>query len=217
MLNIEKKQAELFNEWKKKYKYFSSDGIVDFYAYKNAYPKITFILKETNEKEDDGGYDLTEFLRDGAVGGCIWNNVSRFSAGIINKIDFETVKDIDKNDRKKYLAPISVINLKKTPGRATSIDSEIDKFAKEDREYIKKQVEICRPDLIICGGTGDTFIKNILNLDTSSWTYISDYLSYLTYNDTIIVKTYHPACRKRKKDLFENIVLPIREILNDEY
>lgn len=131
-------------------------------------------------------------------------------------IDFDTIEDLDKYDRKKYLAPISVINLKKTPGKTTSNDSEIDKFAKDDREFIKNQVEIYRPDLIICGGSGHIFIKNILNLDTSSWTYVSDYLSYLIYNDTIIVKTYNPACRKSKKDLFENIVSPIRDILNNK-
>lgn len=213
MLNIEKKQAELFDEWEKKYTYFSPDGIVDFYAYKNAYPKITFILKETNEKEDDVGYDLTEFLRDGAVGGCIWNNVSRFSAGIINKIDFETVEDIDKNDRKKYLSLISVINLKKTPGKARSKNSVIDKFTRDDIEFIKKQVELYNPDILICGGTGDIFIKNILGLDTGDWTYVSKYLSYLFFKDKMIVKTYHPACRKNKKDLFENVVLPIRDFM----
>ena len=131
-------------------------------------------------------------------------------------IDFDTVEDLDKYDRKKYLAPISVINLKKTPEKTTSNDSEIDKFAKDDREFIKNQVEIYRPDFIICGGTGDIFIKNNLNLDISSWTYVSDYLSYLIYNDTIIVKTYHPAYRKSKKDLFENIVSPIRDILNNK-
>lgn len=131
-------------------------------------------------------------------------------------IDFDTVEDLDKYDRKKYLAPISVINLKKTPGKTTSNDSEIDKFAKDDREFIKNQVEIYRPDFIICGGTGDIFIKNNLILDISSWTYVSDYLSYLIYNDTIIVKTYHPAYRKSKKDLFENIVSPIRDILNNK-
>lgn len=131
-------------------------------------------------------------------------------------IDFDTIEDLDKYDRKKYLAPISVINLKKTPRKTTSNDSGIDKFAKDDREFIKNQVEIYRPDLIICGGSGHIFIKNILNLDTSSWTYVSDYLSYLIYNDTIIVKTYNPACRKSKKDLFENIVSPIRDILNNK-
>ena len=128
----------------------------------------------------------------------------------------DMVEDLDKYDRKKYLAPISVINLKKTPGKAKSNNSEIDKFAKEDREYIKNQVEIYNPDLIICGGTGDMFIKNILDLDSESWTYVSKYLRYLIYNDKLIVDTYHPACRKRKKDLFENIVLPIRDILNNK-
>ncbi|MCW6702309.1 hypothetical protein NH288_09465 [Anaerococcus sp. NML200537] len=56
-------------------------------------------------------------------------------------IDFDTVEDLDKYDRKKYLAPISVINLKKTPGKTTSNDSEIDKFAKDDREYIKNKLK----------------------------------------------------------------------------
>ncbi len=212
-VNLKEKQEKLFDEWKAKYKYFSPDGIVDFYAYKNASLKITFILKETNEKEDDGGYDLTEFLRDGAVGGCIWNNVSRFSAGIILKKDFDTVESIDENDRKQYLSPISVINLKKTPGKATSNYAEIEKFAKDDREFIKKQVDLYDPEIIICGGTGNILIKNILDLDTSSWTYVSKYLRYLVYDDKLIVDTYHPACRKSKKDLFENIVLPIRELM----
>lgn len=49
-------------------------------------------------------------------------------------IDFDTVEDLDKYDRKKYLAPISVINLKKTPGKTTSNDSEIDKFAMENEK-----------------------------------------------------------------------------------
>ncbi|MFN2102385.1 hypothetical protein ABDJ34_05650 [Finegoldia dalianensis] len=106
--------------------------------------------------------------------------------------------------------------MKKTPGGGTAHISEIDKFAKTDKEFIKKQLEIYDPDIIICGGTEDIFIENILNLDTSSWTYVSDYLSYLIYNDTIIVKTFHPACRKSKKDFFEKVALPIKELWLNE-
>ncbi|KWZ77105.1 hypothetical protein [Anaerococcus tetradius] len=32
-------------------------------------------------------------------------------------------------------------------------------------------------------------------------------------NDMIIVRTYRPFYKKRKKEFFENIVIPIREIL----
>lgn len=43
------------------------------------------VINNANAKEEDGGYDLATFLRDGSVGGCIWSNLFRFSAGIILK------------------------------------------------------------------------------------------------------------------------------------
>ena len=100
---VKRKNKNIFSDWKKKYKYFSPDGIVDFYSYNNATLNIAFILEETNKKEEDGGYDLAEFLRQGAVGGCIWNNVSRFSVGIILKKDFVVIEDLDKYDGKNIM------------------------------------------------------------------------------------------------------------------
>lgn len=208
-LNLKKEENKLFDEWKTKYNEFVPDGLANVNSYVFARPKITVILKDVNAKNN---LDLMNPLREGAEGGKTWNNISRWVAHILYQEDYHEVDYIGEKERKKYLAPISVINLKKTPGGGTADNSEIDKFAKEDREYIKKQVKIYHPDIIICGGTGDIFIQDILDLDTSSWTYVSDYLSYLIYNNTIIFKTFHPSCRKRKKDLFENVALPIRDL-----
>ena len=47
---VKRKNKNIFSDWKKKYKYFSPDGIVDFYSYNNATLNIAFILKETNKK-----------------------------------------------------------------------------------------------------------------------------------------------------------------------
>lgn len=60
-------------------------------------------------------------------------------------------------------------------------------------------------------------IESVLNLDTSNWIYVSDYFSYLIYKGMIIVKTYHPDSRKSKKDFFEKVALPIRELWLNEW
>ena len=212
-LNLKEEENQLFDEWKIKYKEFVPDGLANVNSYVFARPKITVILKEVNAKNS---FDLMNFLRKGAEGGKTWNNISRWVANILYDKDYHEVDYIGEKEIKKYLAPISVINLKKTPGGGTAHNSEIAKFAKSDKEFIKKQVKIYDPDIIICGGTGDIFIQDILDLNTSNWTYVSDYFSYLIYKNKIIVRTYHPDSRISKKDLFKNVALPIRDLLNNK-
>lgn len=208
-LNLKKEESKLFDEWKTKHKEFVPDGLVNVNSYVFARPKITVILKEVNAKNS---LDLMNFLRKGAEGGKTWNNTSRWVANILYGKNYDKVDYIGEKERKKYLAPISVINLKKTHGGGTAHNSEIDKFAKTDKEFIKKQLEIYHPDIIICGGTGDIFIQDILDLNTSDWTYVSDYFSYLIYKNKIIVRTYHPGSSKSKTDFFEKVALPIKEL-----
>lgn len=212
-LNLNKEENKLFDEWKTKHKEFVPDGLVNVNSYVFARPKITVILKEVNAKNS---FDLMSFVRKGAEGGKTWNNISRWIANILYDKDYDEVDYMGEKERKKYLAPISVINLKKTPGGGTANNSEIDKFAKADREFIKKQLEIYDPDIIICGGTGDMLIESVLNLDNNNWIYLSNYLSYLIYKDKLIVKTYHPDSRISKKDLSENVALPIKDILKNK-
>lgn len=214
---IMERQEELFSRWKEKYDYFEPDGIVDPMWYNSSWLKLTFILKEVNAKEDEE-FDLTEFLREGVVGST-WNNISRWSAGLLFERKYEDVEYLNGEDRKKYLSPISVINLKKTPGGASSDGKEIEDFASEDRDFIKKQLEIYSPDVIVCCGTGTTFITKILGLEGSNWIKQSDDFWYLWHEDTLVVGAWHPQQRTKGRTnryLFENLVTPLKKIIADK-
>lgn len=221
-LNSEKVRIEeerLFKNWKRKYDEFVPDGMVDPISYVSSNLKITFILKEVNAKDS---YELIDFLRNGAVGST-WNNIARWSAGILFNKTYDEVKDLNKEDRKKYLTPITVINLKKTPGGPSSNDKEIANFAENDREYIMKQLEIYKPDVIICCGTGRYFLNQVIygqsNRDVDEWIRETEDLWYMWNDGRLVVSVWHPQQRSKgrtKEFLFKNIPLVINKILKRE-
>lgn len=209
-------ESELFKEWDKKYDCFISDGIVNFRQYAAAPLKITCILKEVNAI-DGFKWSLTDFINKGACG-ATWNVVSRWIAGILFGKSFDEVEDIDEKKRKKYLAPISVINLKKTPGGAESDDEIIAKFARDDKENIKKELKLYDPDIVICCGTGNVFAKEILEREHFEWTQVSKDVFYIWDNNRLIIYTWHPQQRAKGRDkeyMYEKIVPLIRNIIRD--
>lgn len=162
---------------------------------------------------DEGASDLTDFLREGAVW-TTWNNVARWSAGLLFNKTFDEVKDLNGDDRKHYLAPLSVLNLKKTPGGPTSDPAEIDAFAKEDSAFIRRQLAIYKPDMIICCGTGTIFVNEVLDKSYKSWIKLSDDLWYMWDEGRLIISTWHTQPRNKSKEyLFKQVPEAINQIL----
>ena len=145
-------------------------------------------------------------------------------------IDDNDVKSINKADRIKYLAPIAAINLKKTPGSASSDYRIIRDFVREDKAYIIDELKAIDPEIIICCGTGDIFIEEILDKNASDFKKVKDNdasdfekvndnddLFYYWYNDKLIVKYRHPQWRRKtSKYLFENLVPYLNKIIDDK-
>ncbi|WGC86175.1 hypothetical protein [Aeromonas caviae] len=78
------------------------------------------MLKEVNDP-DGGGWDLREFIADGARSQT-WNNVARWVDGIRNierDIPWKEFDDINEEDRQSSLKSICAMNLKKSPGTHT--------------------------------------------------------------------------------------------------
>lgn len=205
-----KEQNKVFDRQREKYDEFCEDGIVRGIDYIMSNYKICYILKETNSST---GFDLAKFVREGCCG-ATWNNISRWTAGILFNKEFDDVKSISKDDRIKYLAPIAAINLKKTPGSASSDYRIISKFAKDDKAYILDELKVIDPGIIICCGTGDIFIEEILDKKSSDFKKANDDLFYYWHNDKLIVKYRHPQWRRKtSKYLFENLVPYIKDII----
>ena len=192
---------ELFKQWEKEIEdKFVKDGIVNDINWQKANKKILVILKETN---DFNKYGLNELInnninnsKSGIWKGLTWHNTGRIAYALLNPNS--NFKEADKN-RKSALSYIAVMNLKKTAGKSASKKETIKKHTLKYADYIKKEINIINPDIVILGGTFD-FIKSILNLR-----HISDNLYKEKNNDNrIYIKCYHPGYFRIKKEEYYN-------------
>lgn len=215
MLSMEIRETEnnLFKKWKEKRPNFISDGIVNKDTYSNTSTKVLYILKEVNGGKN---WDLRDFLRKGAHWRT-WNNIVRWQFGIEKKNSinhFDEINYVNNDTRKKYLSRIAVINLKKEAGKSNSNMKEIRDSSWNDRVYIKKQIELYKPDVIICCGTGEIVKEYQLIEGIKEWHSTNNGINYSTNQKTIVINYFHPQqYRINKKKLYDDLILAYNEIL----
>lgn len=169
MNSISEQENALFEEWEKilKNEEIVRDGVVDEVEFKKSKPKIVYFLKEVNGENDDclsnnnkrKGRDLRVFLK-GKGDWRTWNNVARWTYGIRGlyagktpeMLPWEEVPSIDDESRPKQLLSICAMNVKKTSGGSSAKRSEIRCFEKKYGCLLDRQINIYKPDIIICCG-----------------------------------------------------------------
>lgn len=159
------KHEKLLAEWKEEYEKkrdieydeFVLDGPSDWELYENSYPKILFLAKEAYAA---GGFHPskpqqpvnTKFLR----------NISRWTLAITKSFENEelSLKIPDDTGLPEFNDSIAIIEVKKViQGNSTSLKKDLDEFAYRDAEFLKKQIEIIDPQVILCCGTDSQFDK----------------------------------------------------------
>jgi len=217
-MNIIKQQEEaLFAQWKGQNKNWVKDGAVNPESFINSNPKVLYILKEANggkEKDWKGG-DLREYLNKYADRWQTWNTVARWQYAIAHlkeEIVWNSVDRISKSIRKTLLKNAVVINLKKVPGDQQSNMKEIKAFAQKDSEFIKAQISIYKPNIVICGGTGDIVKELGLLGSFFKWEKSSRGIEFCAINNITILNCKHPGVRISKKKIFWDVVHTLREV-----
>jgi hypothetical protein len=132
---------------------FSRDGIVDEDKFTKANRRILFVLRETNEfpQSNEFGGDLRAFLSQ-TLKWQLWHTVGRWAYGILN--DFPDY--LECNGRRKIhdaLCQVAVINLKKITGGKESDLEEINETAHRDKEFIRREVDLIDPEVLVACGT----------------------------------------------------------------
>jgi len=150
----------LFDQWKTEYRKkgitiegFSKDGIVNENSYTKAKCRILFVLRETNDFPSSNYYqgELRKFLN-GTLKYQIWCTVGRWAYWLLN--DFPTYQNnVDANIVHDSLRQTAVLNLKKLTGDSRSDLDEINETSHRDREFIKREVEIIDPQVVVACGT----------------------------------------------------------------
>lgn len=183
----------LFIEWKqqrKDYLTFCEDGILIDDHWDNSRTKILFLLKETfldfpiirGDGHGPDGNSKT-FWRKMQMWTYLTDKIFHAEEIIYN----EALKEKEKKNIK-----IAYVNIKKNvtkgkaAGKTNSNFEDIKSYAKNDAEFLKKQIDLINPDVIICSGTYD-FIKFILPQEE---------LLNNKYNSIWIVKAKHLSNRK---------------------
>ncbi|MCI4406718.1 MAG: hypothetical protein JHC35_05430 [Sulfuricurvum sp.] len=219
--NLFEEENKLFEEWEKKRpNNFAKDGAAKLYLQSEL--KILFVLKETNKTDET--WDSRERLNEGMMYSSgkpitsTWDNIYCWSKILLSKIvnNFcQAPKDAD--ERKKIFQKIATMNLKKEPGGTRSNYDEIRNTAIEDSDFIKKQIELYTPHIIIC--CGKNLIYNRINA-----LFQGDKLNYENQNlrmkhinisaayQTLLIDYYHPASSK-KNDFHHQSMLSIKELL----
>ena len=162
-MNIKQEENLLFEEWKKKQGYcsFISDGVFDEEEWKKQEYKILFVLKEANWK--NGNMDLCKYLLSEPKASYwkTWNNIARWTKAIL--VGGEYPERVTPKDKTYWLRKIAAMNLKKIGGGSVAQDNIIFDYAKSDRVFIKRQIELYKPDIIICCGRGNGKNADILH------------------------------------------------------
>ena len=214
-MDIFEKEQSLFNDWKGAREGFVFDGVVSATDYNKSKIKLCFVLKEVND-EHGGGWDLREFIRDGARPQS-WNNITRWVKSIQSAdrdIKWSMLEDITKEDRIEYLRSICAMNLKKSPGTHTTVRANFESVVSEDKSFIKKQYAIYDPDITVCCGTGWD-LRYALDLNEGEVFETSRGIKwFLSATQKPVIMYAHPAARVQYSLLVYGLIDAVREIVN---
>lgn len=209
------RQNALFEEWKTGRDNFVTDGVVDETAYRNAKKKVLFLLKEVNGGEN---WDLCQYVRDGGRS-YTWDNVARWVEGI-ERLDEEIPwSELSKNSksnqqrREEQLKKICVVNVKKKPGKETSVWEEIEAAGEADAEFLKKQIAIYEPEIIVCCGT-DAIYSKYLAENKIKWKMTRRGIWYAQDGRRIVIAYLHPNARLANNFMYYSLIDAVKELLS---
>ncbi len=215
--SIVNREENLFLKWQnaRKYPAFTLDGVFDEETYNKQEVKILYILKEANWKECNFVLNLKEWLlsEKSSTYWKTWNNIARWTQAL--QIGGDYISAISKKDKTYWLRKIAFLELKKVPGGASSSDDEIAEYAKNDSEFLKCQIMIYNPDIIICCGRGNGKNADLLyeyvfdDVEKSKWSQkpaankYNYFFAIINGKEIPVVSFVHPQMRGGHKKYLE--------------
>ncbi|MBO1906559.1 hypothetical protein KHP60_16045 [Microvirga sp. 3-52] len=198
----------LFDRWvDHRYPGFLKDGAGKDFASQSF--RIVYLLKEavcepaTDPLIRFKWWDYRDFMNGGGQA-ATWNNLSRWTAHLLDGASYGDVADMRKEQRTRLQRRIAAVNLKKIPGTSTSDMSEIEHFALEDAQFLREQLSIYRPDLIVACGTFE-IAERVLNLTPADRVKWGERHFHRRHPDFgVLTSFWHPQSRLSKKKLFRS-------------
>lgn len=208
---------------------FNSDGVIDEYTWNTQKVKVLFILKETNDGFGSLAYTLNHLREDIESGrrperlnGKVktWSNISCWLCALQDiashqgsKVDYVASlhwRDYEPQGTASRVAQnikrTVILNLKKTPGGASSNDRIIEKAFLSNLELFKSQYNLYNPDIVVCcGSVVEKCIREygvIQNYDSTYSHHLDTAVGKIWYyapqSGPVIIGFFHPQPRAIK-------------------
>ena len=190
----------LFDEWEAQYPgeapYMCRDGIVCEEHYETTNPKILFVAKEPNNPPPRPAFDFREWWYEEGPRYAISKRLCEWAYGIWNGFPPLTQFDAEA-DTSNIIRSIAFMNLKKVGGNNKADPQEIRRFTKRDQDFLRRQIRIIDPDIIV-GGIGDSSLWSVLFPGIEFQPSGFDIgVAYVEVNEkrVPIIDFYHPSYR----------------------
>jgi hypothetical protein len=202
-MGINKELEQLYNQWRKPGQHFVSGGVVDENLFDSAEVKLMILLKEVNDPDQLEDWSLVDLINDQINRQHFyptWRRVGEWSFGLEQGFPSyqSIVGHMVEANITNGLQNIAATNLKKSGGAGESVYEVIRQHAFAEKELWTKEIEIIKPDVVICGGTFG-IAQEVLEFEAISCGSGALYGKSL---NTIFIGFYHPVYRISPKVLY---------------
>ena len=183
----------LFHQWKQSYGKqaidFSADGIIDEDAWNTTTLKTLFLMKETNDFRGD----LRIFVQDNP-----WEVVGQWAYGLKNSSHAKYPLFNEAQDSTNYrdgCISSAIVNLKKLTGEGTANMAKVEEAALRDADFIREEIEIMDPDVVVCCGSGVFNIARKIIPGLSDSVAVDPDGKCFQHGKTVWINHCHPSAR----------------------
>ena len=197
--------AQLLDEWREKRRDedgFVRDGVVDPERWFSQAVRPLFLLKEAHDRPGTGDWDLTAYagrIAGGAgIPAPIWNRLREWTRGL-RRTSAERMEPYQAAAAapRSELGCCAVVNVKKPFGGSVSDMEVIGSYGLADGPLLLRQLELCEPTVIVCGGTAEV-LDRLAHFraggSNPEWFYGME----LAGRRVTVLDYYHPAARLPK-------------------
>ena len=207
-----KQLNSLFEKWESSNKDYTGrfirDGIIDesiFEAPGNK--KLLIIAKEPNY-QDDGSWDFRDWWKT-KLQFSFSIRLAEWAYGIENNFPIYSKIQDNQDEQLKAIHKMAFMNIKKIGGNGTSDQDKLMDFAIRDHGFIRKQIEIIEPEIIVLclswGKLEDSLFPEI----KTEWKDCGYDIFVASYKGVKYISFYHPSARNAPAaaySLLQNVV-----------